>query len=157
MLSQGLRAPVAAVSPLSVTWGLSPDWACSSPSRKLTGRIFLAGWFSGKLSSRVYLNCRASNRGSPGVRPASRTDGPTGMDFSMPVMARACRFIISCILASWSFWPCHQSSAPYSATDCTAAVEPGELILGQVHDSAIGVVPCFLRPVPCAYRSDSRP
>jgi len=36
-------------------------------------------------------------------------------------------------------------------------LEPGGPVLGRVRDFGIGVVPGFLRPGPCAYRSDSGP
>lgn len=62
---------------------------------------------------------RAATR-SINARLASRTSGPMGVVFSMPVIARACQLIINCIPASRSLWPCHWSSAPYRATDCTA-------------------------------------
>ena len=93
--------------------GCSPGCAWASPSLSVIGSISAAGcpWGSPR-SLRAYRRCLLSNRASAGSRAASLISGPNGVDFSMPVTARAWLLIRPCSPSRQFFCPCHQSSAP---------------------------------------------
>jgi hypothetical protein len=77
----------------------------------------------GSFSARsAYLRCLSSSNGTAGVRAASLISGPIGVVLSVPVIALACLLTNRCSSSAHVFWPCHQISAPYKATDCTAAI-----------------------------------
>ncbi len=101
----------------------SPGWASPSPYLNVGGNNPFIGFDGGSCNARrAYLLCLLSSNGSAGTRAASFINGPIGVVLKAPVIALACLFI-SCWI-SWAqvFWPRHQISAPYRATDCTAAI-----------------------------------
>jgi len=68
----------------------------------------------------------------------------------MPVTARACQVIISCIPASRSFWPATRALLHIGRLTVPSQLdyfEPGGPALGQVRDSNIGVAPGVLQAV----------
>ena len=87
------------------------------------GSNVLMGYAIGSFSARsAYLRYLSSNKNTAGVRAASLISGPIGVVLSVPVIALACLLTSRCSSSAHVFWPCHQISAPYKATDCTAAI-----------------------------------
>src|SRR5271155_3426377 len=98
---------------------------CTSPSpyRSVAGKSSFIGWVDGSCRARsAYFLCLSSSSGTAGIRAASLTRGPIGVVDRAPVIDLAWRFISLWRSFAQVFWPRHQSSAPYRATDCTAAI-----------------------------------
>ena len=71
---------------------------------------------------RAYFRCLSSSSGTAGTRAASLINGPIGVVFNTPVIDLACLLISRYKSSAHVFWPRYQISAPYRATDWTAAI-----------------------------------
>lgn len=77
-----------------ISSGCSPNWACSSPSNRVTGRKFLTSRvLSATRSLRPYLRCKLFSSRTAGWRPASHTTTLIGADGRIPVIAIPCQLI----------------------------------------------------------------
>ena len=80
------------------------------------------GWSPFALSARIAnLVWRWSRRSWASGKHDAVCRNARGVDLSSPVMALAWLFSSSCTLRTRSFWPRHHISAPYIATEVTAA------------------------------------
>jgi hypothetical protein len=98
-------------------------WAHSSLYRSVEGRSWFAGLIKGSFKALIVnFRCLWSNRGSIGVISASFNSRSIGDVVKAPVMTLDCLLISFWNLLIASFWSFHHNSAPYKATDCTAAI-----------------------------------
>jgi hypothetical protein len=99
------------------------DWALSSLYRSVEGRSWFARLIKGSFKALI-VNFRYLwfNKGSIDVISASFNSRSIGDVVKAPVMTLDCLLISFWNLLIASFWPFHHNSAPYKATDCTAAI-----------------------------------